>query len=266
MPTLILPPRYTDDSVALWRAATAVGWSVIRLQGWRVAPEEPIDEPVLYGEPLFVATVAQQLALAPLEPPFDFLASMPERFRLREVRFGARSDLASHSFPAFLKPADDKCFPAAVYRSAAELARYAIPDDTPVLWSEPVSWSIELRCFIVDRRCLALCPYARDGDLAQTDDGSWPCSEAELSGANAFLQALLSCAEVPLPPAAAIDIGLVAGRGWAVVEANPCWGAGIYGCDPRQVLAVLRAGFMPAAALRLEDRRWIAQRKPGRGV
>jgi hypothetical protein len=55
MPTLILPPRYTDDSVALWRAAMAMGWTVTRLQGWRITSDSPIDEPVLYGEPLFVA-------------------------------------------------------------------------------------------------------------------------------------------------------------------------------------------------------------------
>ena len=29
MPTLSLSPRYTDDSIALWRAATAIGAAVI---------------------------------------------------------------------------------------------------------------------------------------------------------------------------------------------------------------------------------------------
>ena len=260
MPTLILPPRYTDDSIALWRAAMAMGWTTMRLQGWRITPDSSIDEPVPYGEPLFVAAVAEQLGLAALEPPFDFLAHLPECFRRREVRFGHGGDIASYRFPAFMKPADDKCFPAVVYQASAELGRFTIPDATPLLWSEPVSWDVEFRCFIADRRCLTLSTYACKGTLALANDGSWPCSDTELSAANSFLQELLSCADVALPPAVVIDLGLIAGRGWAVVEANPCWGAGIYGCDPQQVLKALRLGVLPAVALRLEDMRWIAER------
>jgi hypothetical protein len=33
MPMLMLPPRYTPDSIALWEAATAAGWDVERLHG-----------------------------------------------------------------------------------------------------------------------------------------------------------------------------------------------------------------------------------------
>jgi hypothetical protein len=34
--TLVLTPRYTDDSQLLWRAAGRIGWHVERLQTWRV--------------------------------------------------------------------------------------------------------------------------------------------------------------------------------------------------------------------------------------
>ncbi|HNB74240.1 MAG TPA: hypothetical protein PLS70_24185 [Acidobacteriota bacterium] len=36
-----------------------------------------------------------------------------------------------------------------------------------------------------------------------------------------------------------IDVGVISGKGWAVVEANAAFGSGIYGCDPAQVLPVL---------------------------
>lgn len=49
-----------------------------------------------------------------------------------------------------------------------------------------------------------------------------------------------------LPRAAVIDVGVIAGRGWAVVEQNAAWGSGIYGCDPQQVLEVLRHAATPA--------------------
>jgi hypothetical protein len=38
-----------------------------------------------------------------------------------------------------------------------------------------------------------------------------------------------------------IDAGVIRGVGAEVVEANEASGAGFYGCDPRDVLEVLRA-------------------------
>jgi hypothetical protein len=39
-----------------------------------------------------------------------------------------------------------------------------------------------------------------------------------------------------------VDVGLIAGRGWAVIEFNAAWGAGLNGCDPEKVLpAILEA-------------------------
>ncbi len=234
----------------------------MRLPGWRVDPSVSLHEPVLYGEPLFVAAVADQLGLAALEPSLNFLVDLPQQFRMREVGFGRAADIAMLDFPVFLKPADAKCFPAAVYQSAEDLASAAIPDATPVLWSEPVSWEVEFRCFIVNRRLLTLCPYVRRGELAQAADGSWPCTDEECEATTGFLRTLLSVPEVDLPPALVIDVGLIARKGWAVVEANPCWGSGIYGCEPRLVLEALRASIIPTVALRVEDRRWIASRIP----
>ena len=79
MPTLILPPRYTPDSNALWKAAIDADWETERLQGWRVPEGLAVDSDiVLYGEPLFAAVVADQLRLALLEPPFQWTAELPE--------------------------------------------------------------------------------------------------------------------------------------------------------------------------------------------
>jgi hypothetical protein len=45
-----------------------------------------------------------------------------------------------------------------------------------------------------------------------------------------------------LPRAVVVDVGLIAGRGWAVIEFNAAWGAGLNGCDPEKVLpAILEA-------------------------
>jgi hypothetical protein len=51
---------------------------------------------------------------------------------------------------------------------------------------------------------------------------------------------------VELPTAVVIDAGVIADRGPAVVEANQASGAGIYGCDPRDVLEAVRAATTSA--------------------
>src|ERR687890_1655799 len=86
MPTLILSPRYSDDSIKLRRAAVALGWDVMRLASWRCPEDFEPEEPVLFGEPLFDAAVAEQLGLTVVEPPEDFLMRLPREYVGRDVR------------------------------------------------------------------------------------------------------------------------------------------------------------------------------------
>jgi hypothetical protein len=44
-----------------------------------------------------------------------------------------------------------------------------------------------------------------------------------------------------LPRAVVVDVGLIDGRGWAVIEFNAAWGAGLNGCDPDKVLPAIVA-------------------------
>jgi ATP-grasp domain-containing protein len=83
-------------------------------------------------------------------------------------------------------------------------------------------------------------PYWRDGELALAQDGTWPAPIDERDAALAFAHTLLADVQVAMPPAFVLDVGVISGRGWAVVEANSAWGAGIYGCEAAQVLQVLR--------------------------
>ena len=43
-----------------------------------------------------------------------------------------------------------------------------------------------------------------------------------------------------LPRACVIDVGYIEGRGWACVEQNAAWGAGLYACDAERALEVIR--------------------------
>lgn len=263
--TLVLPPRHSLDSIAVRGAAIEKGWEVERLGAWRV-PEwlRARSELVFYGEPLFAAVVASQLGVELLEPPLDWLARVPVRFLRREVRALALCEARSLPGPLFVKPADDKCFASRVYSSGAELPRPdVLPDSTPVLTSEPVSWELELRCFVRERSVLTLSPYLRRGALAQVEDGSWPASEEELAQARAFAAEVLAAGDLTLPPGVVLDVGTIEGRGWAVVEANAAWGSGIYGCDPALALEAVARACVAPSALTPDDRRWIVARTRG---
>ena len=261
MHTLILPPRYTPDSIALWKAANAAGWKVERLQNWRVPDWLRGEDVVLYGEPLFAAAVAESLSVILLEPPLDWLSRLPQEYRLRDVQFSTLQAARQRPRAAFFKPADDKCFTAQVYQSGAELPGDDIlPGDIPVLIADPVDWTVEFRCFVLEGEVKTISPYLRSGKLAQAEDGSWPAGQAEIDEAIRFSERVLDDDRVFLPPGAAFDVGIIDGQGWAVVEVNAAWGSGVYGCDPEQVLHVVRRACVDAAGVTDADRTWVVER------
>lgn len=243
MPTLILTPRFTEDAQALWRAAGQLGWSVERLTSWRVPKELlSVPEPVLYLEALFGPTLAEQFGLRLLEPAVDWLPRLPEEYRKRRVSLMPLRAARQLAEPAFVKPPNDKSFPARVCTGAELPDGY--DEDSPVLVAEVVQWEVEFRCFVLDRRPRTLSVYLRGGEL-QREQG-FVATEAELAEAEAVVGAVCADPRVDLPRAAVLDVGVIASRGWAVVEQNAAWGSGIYGCDPVAVLEVLRHAAVPA--------------------
>lgn len=260
-PVLVLPPRQTPDATALWRAAIDLGLDIERLSGWRPPPELASREVILYGEPLFAEVVAEALGLALLEPPTDWLTSLPEELLRRQVRRATLGETRAMTTPVFVKPEDGKGLPARVYPNGADLPSPDVfPDDLRVLVAEPVTWTCEVRCFVNEGRVVTLSPYLRMGVLARDEDGEWESEPGELSTALAFAETVLRDPRAELPPAVALDVGLIGGRGWAVVESNAAWGSGIYGCDPKEVLRAAQRACRPRAKLTADDRRWVVVR------
>lgn len=214
----------------------------------------------VYGEPLYGEAIAAQLELALLDAPQDWLPGLPEEHRKRDIRVSTLGEARQWETPVFVKPADGrKGFEGAVYEGGDGLPPVAaLPDTTAVLMAEPVRWELEVRCFVRDGELVTLSPYARFGELAQARDDSWPISAAEEAAARKYLERLLS--DVPVAPSVVLDIGLIEGRGWAVVESNSAWGAGVYGCDPAGILEVLERGCVPRAQLDPFDAVWAVDR------
>lgn len=237
IPTLLLSSRYTEDSQRLWQAAIRRGWNVERIHGWRVPDHiASVQQPVVYLEALMAYPIAEQLGLTLLSTPDDWLPRLPAAHRLREVRLATAAQTREMAAPAFIKPPNDKSFAARIY-APGELPD--MPDDTPVLIAEIVAWQKEFRCFILDRQVVAHSIYLREGAL-QAATGFATTDEEELA-LLAYVAHVLADPQVDLPRAAVLDVGVIAGRGWAVIEANAAWGAGLYGCDADHVLDVIRS-------------------------
>jgi hypothetical protein len=236
-PTLLLSSRYTEDSQRLWQAAIQRGWSVERIHGWRI-PEHllKVQEPVLYLEALLAPTLAESFGLALVEPPDDWLPRLPAEYRQRTVQLTTLGEARRSLLHAFVKPPNDKSFPARVYDADSLPAEY--PDDMPVLVAEVVSWEKEFRCFVVDQTIRTFSIYLRNGELQRQHD--FVSTDAEAEELYQFVNRVLHDRRVAVPQATVMDVGVIHDRGWAVVELNAAWGAGIYGCDPGEVLEVLR--------------------------
>ncbi len=259
MSTLVLPPRFSPDTIALGQAAERAGWSVERLSSWRVPESLRGEDVTLYGEPLFAAVVADDLGLVLLEPPFDWLLTLPVEYRRREIRMATLREARQLRQPAFVKPADDKCFLAGVFASGGQLpGDDVLPRGIAVLIAEPVRWEAEFRCFVLEKAIVALSPYLRRGELAQSPEGIWEDDRTEQ--ARLFAANVISNDSVVLPPAVVVDVGFIEERGWAVVEANAAWGSGIYGCDPAAVLRVVRRACLPRHRVSAADRPWVIER------
>jgi ATP-grasp domain, R2K clade family 2 len=257
-PILILTPRQVDDTFKLQAAALERGWQVGRLENWRVPHYLAERETVIYGEPLFVEVVAQTLGVALLQTPYDWLAQLPEHYLQRKVSFTNLGEARLLTRPMFVKPVEGKSFVACVYTHGTELlARDLLPDETPVLISEPVHWEVEFRCFVLDDQVVTYSPYLCAGELAEDENGNWPASQTEYSTALTFAQTVLSDKMISAPAAFVLDVGMLGDRDWAVIESNAAWGAGLYGCAPTEVLRILRRACIKKEQLMPKDEPWI---------
>ncbi|MFN0056581.1 MAG: ATP-grasp domain-containing protein [Planctomycetales bacterium] len=237
MTTLLLSSRHTPDNQALWRVAVQSGWDVERVRGLTVPAGLEETELVIYLEPLIAREISGQLGLTLIEAPEDWLVRLHAKYRRRDIEMTSLGAARRLGSPRFLKSPNDKTFAAQVYRTGADLPAEE-PDDMPLLLAEPVAFEVEYRCFVHERAVRTISPYVRFGELAS--QSGFVAPESEQAEALGFANLLLADERVEVPVAIVLDVGRIEGRGWAAVELNGAWGAGIYGCDPCAVLEVIR--------------------------
>jgi ATP-grasp domain, R2K clade family 2 len=233
-PTLVLSNRYTGDAQLLWSVANRRGWNVERVSSPRLSDTlRQAAHPVLYLEGYLAHVIAEELGVTLVNPPEDFLVALPYELRQREISLTTMGEAKRLTVPMFVKTPNDKDFPAQVYAPGELTTTLADwEDELVVLLAEPVEWEREFRCFVLDGEVQTLSAYLRGEEL---DTAS---TETELATARTFAERVLACC--PSLPAFVLDVGVIKNRGWAVVEANAAWGAGIYNCDPELVIDVVQ--------------------------
>ena len=240
MTTLMLSPQQSADSHQLRKAALARNWNVVRWSNW--SPPAGLDQTqklLLYASPLFAERVSQLLNLEFPEPPDDWLVHLPQELLLREIHFSTLGEARQKNKRSFFKPAALKTFVAGVYENGEALPGPDVADlDQPVLISEVVKWVSEFRFFLRDGEALAGSVYFRFGESAE-DGGRWTADPKEFEQAKKIAELAYAKTANLLPKSVVIDTGLIEGKGWAVIEANPSWGSGLYGSSIEGVLDVL---------------------------
>ena len=230
---LLVPQRAEParDLVAQAWAHAGLG-PVARLDRFWEPPElPPAAEVALYGSDTFCLVVAQKLGLELVSPPDDLLLHAGPDLLRRAVRGLTLAEALLGPWPSFVKPLVPKSFRAGVWRSADELSAETKGMErlSPVLASEVVSIQAEARAWLLDGCVRTLAVYEGRGDLA--------------SG-RSFVE---ECARrLPLPETCVLDVALLGGGRWALLEANAAWGAGLNGCEASEAIPCIARATRPA--------------------
>lgn len=223
---LLLPDKPDVERDAMADAFAQRGGTVHRIDRFWDPPAFVPATVRVYGPDSFCLVLQQKLNLALCSPDDDLILRVPANFIQRQLTRCTLDEALSQTFPVFIKPVVPKQFRGAVYLAAdalAEECRGLLPD-VAVFRAEPVKFTAEVRCFILDQRLLDAAVYE---------------GEANLVDAARFVADVTKA--VVLPRAVVVDVGWIAGRGWAVIEFNAAWGAGLNGCDPKTVLPAIVA-------------------------
>ncbi len=248
-PTVILSQRFSTDSQTIWSTAIRRGWDVHRAIRFQ-APDPLPERRFCYGEISFCDIMADRAKLGLLDPPDDWLARLPRELLQREVLFIYAKDIPIYlRGRAFVKPANDKVFEKGVYESGRDVPLKYVDPMCPCYVSDVVAFEVEYRFWFLDG-------VQRGGDYYRMIGDR---NEAEMmEQASEFAATVMLAHGHELPSAIVLDVGLIEGHGWAVVEVNQCHASGIYGdTSVDGVLACCERSAGPVEAVSDRDRPFL---------
>lgn len=186
----------------------------------------------VYGPDTFCLVLQQKIGFHLVSPSDELILRVPANLVRRRIVGQTLESLQDGQFPAFIKPVVPKQFRAQVHSSVSSVWKECtgLKPATAVLVSEPVKFTAEVRAFVLEGRVLDAAIYEGEASLAEA-----------IEAVSALVRAMT------LPQVFVVDVGFIESGGWAVVEFNAAWGAGLNGCSAEKVLpAVLAASAPPS--------------------
>ncbi|MFZ4927578.1 ATP-grasp domain-containing protein [Chryseobacterium sp. Mn2064] len=232
---IALSPIYTDDSNNLKKASLNSPYELNRFNAkWNVPEEFRADVVAVYGEDIYAEIVAEQCNLTLTKPDDNWLSKISEEFTKRKIAYGKLKDFV-HEENIFIKCSDFKSFKAGVFDKVTNIKGFETLDpESMVFTSEVVEWELEVRCFVLNNEIKTYSSYWRN-DVFDTHE----LSEKEKNDMFGFFRSFIQKYSSTLPVAIVLDFGIIKGKGWALIEANPAWCSGLYACDAEKALQVI---------------------------
>ncbi|UEQ76465.1 ATP-grasp domain-containing protein [Chryseobacterium arthrosphaerae] len=232
---IALSPMYTEDSNNLKKASLSSSYELSRFNAkWNVPEEFRADVIAVYGEDIYAEIVADQCHLTLLKPADDWLAHIAEDFTKRRISYGQLKDFTNQE-NIFIKCSDFKSFKAGVFEKVTDIKGFdTLDQEITVFTSEVVEWELEVRCFVLHHEIKTYSSYWRNSTFDMN-----PLSEKEQQDMFSFFETFIQTYAPTLPDAIVLDFGIIKGKGWALIEANPAWCSGLYACDAEKALEVI---------------------------
>ena len=215
---LLLHHRADCNTNDMWRAAVRSGWATERVD-MAGRFNTPADTSTIryYGNTLHAAIVADKLPVKFLPLDLTVLARTPHA--KRGIDLIHAGELTESAAPRFIKPAENKWFPANVYQPGDSPARAqggaGLPSDL-IYVQEPVDMINELRCFVLDGQIHTASYYriGREYCPAGTDECDNP----------AEVEAMVADLAPHYPRGVVLDFAYTAKGDWCFIEPNEAWG------------------------------------------
>lgn len=242
---LITTPNVNKDIKILIDTAQALNWSIFN-DSWRI-PERIKDSiGVVYGEPMFCETVAEQMNWRLHRNQFDWITKLPIEYVNREIVFTSLREARKLKEKKFIKHAADfKSFMSNVFENGEQLVE-TLDDNIPVLVSDVMRFTSKYCCLIKDRQVISSCCFWLKTKQMEAQQQSAEFNLPKNYDNNHmdvvnFVNNMLKNDKVDCVNSCVIEVGRFDKDKYAVIGTNPIYTSPLYGCDAVALLDGLRS-------------------------
>lgn len=232
---LLLHLRADPNTSDIWRSAIRNGWTTERVDmTGRISIPPGTPKVRYYGNTLHGEIIQGHLPLRFLDLDLEALAKTP--LTKRSVQLMRAGELGDITKASFIKPAQQKWFPAKVYQPGESPKRSqggaGLPSDL-IYVQEPIDMFNEVRCFCLDGKILTASYYRVGHEYCPLgiDDVDRP----------KILDEMVTELAPLYPRGVVLDFAYTSTHEWCFLEPNEAWASGLYGCDPDKCLEAIEA-------------------------